>query len=215
MLKILLLISITIGLSACSLFQRSPQSGYADTGDSPYKAVYSYYQSKADQEWDRAKSSLGIDQTVELTNNEVQKIKDRIRLLRMEEALLYSQEKKQYYTYKPYLESDRERISFLSIPNWEAREVWAQDRGLAAVDRKFDSVTMAMIESNDISKGMPKSAVVQSWGEPESVEHAGDPVYGNERWRYSKLVSTQDGYQQQTRIVYFESGRVAGWETYP
>ena len=60
---------------------------------------------------------------------------------------------------------------------------------------------------------MTTDQVQESWGEPDLVEVAGNPVYGNKRWKYRKFVSSEDGYTQQTRIVYFEAGKVSGWET--
>ena len=81
-------------------------------------------------------------------------------------------------------------------------------------EEKFPEPIVIAIENNDITIGMSKGAVVQSWGDPERKEVAGNPLYGNERWLYNKMVSSVDGYSKQTRIIYFEGGRVAGWETY-
>ena len=52
----------------------------------------------------------------------------------------------------------------------------------------------------------------KSWGLPDSVEVAGNPIYGNERWRYKRYTPSPEGYRLQSRIIYFESGKVAGWE---
>jgi hypothetical protein len=71
-----------------------------------------------------------------------------------------------------------------------------------------------LIEKNDVSVGMSQKAVTESWGDPDLVEVAGDPIYGNERWRYSRYISSNDGYNKQVRVIYFESGRVVGWETH-
>ncbi|MEK6556591.1 MAG: hypothetical protein AABZ31_15180, partial [Bdellovibrionota bacterium] len=70
-----------------------------------------------------------------------------------------------------------------------------------------------LIENNDIARGMSRNAVIQSWGNPDMEEFAGNPVYGNERWVYNKQVSTDQGYKQERRLIYFEAGRVVGWET--
>lgn len=56
---------------------------------------------------------------------------------------------------------------------------------------------------NDIMLGMYKDDVMQNWGRPDKMEVAGDPRLENERWAYQR-----DGV---TNYIYFESGRVGGW----
>ena len=58
---------------------------------------------------------------------------------------------------------------------------------------------------------MSKRAVQESWGEPERIEVAGNPTYGNERWKYSTYVSSTEGFNEEERMIYFEGGRVVGW----
>lgn len=60
---------------------------------------------------------------------------------------------------------------------------------------------------------MPAEYVKKSWGEPVNIEVSGNPIYRNERWQYNKQVATPQGYKQEKRYVYFEGGRVVGWET--
>jgi hypothetical protein len=60
---------------------------------------------------------------------------------------------------------------------------------------------------------MPQDYVRRSWGEPVNVEISGNPIYKNERWKYQRQVSTAQGFRKETRFVYFEGGRVVGWET--
>lgn len=72
---------------------------------------------------------------------------------------------------------------------------------------------MSLIEANDVAVGMNQQAVRESWGDPDSVESAGKELYGNQAWRYTKMVSSHDGYKKEIRIIYFESGRVIGWES--
>ncbi len=122
-------------------------------------------------------------------------------------------ERRQYYRYRSALKSDRERLAFLAIPSLEARERWALNRGLVQSDQAHSEQIADLIESKDIALGMGRTAVQQSWGEPESIEFSGDPIYGNERWRYTRLIGSQAGYNRQIRYVYFESGRVIGWES--
>jgi len=202
-----------LGLSACSISHRSEQSGYANHFGSQAGSAQEFYREKRQNEWQSAKSDLGHNEQAELNPETAYQIRQRIELQRLEKEISNQQEKRQYYSYKPYFKNDADRIQFLKLPNREAKERWARQMGLTTEEKSFDNQTSELIDKNDIAKGMTRKAVTQSWGEPEIVEHAGNPIYGNERWRYNKLVSTEEGYKQETRIVYFEAGRVIGWET--
>lgn len=67
------------------------------------------------------------------------------------------------------------------------------------------------LKHQDIVMGMPMEDVVRAWGDPADVQVAGDPYNGNQKWTYfSGLSSTWS--LKSGRIVYFESGRVVGWD---
>ena len=212
-----LLIVLILGLSACSVMQqRAPGSGYYQAGTevSPYQSIEDFYRDRARQKWTAAKEELGITKyTQELSEREAQAVRVRLALQNLEDQLEYSMEKKQYYNYKPYFNSDQERIQFLRLPNREVRERYAKARGIAAINRKMSPESLRAIENSDIHKGMLKDAVIESWGEPDLREVAGKETYGNERWHYKKLVSSEDGYKQERRVIYFEAGQVVGWDT--
>jgi outer membrane protein assembly factor BamE (lipoprotein component of BamABCDE complex) len=70
-----------------------------------------------------------------------------------------------------------------------------------------------LIGQSDIMLGMTRAAVRESWGPPDEVEVAGQPMYGNERWHYTEQMTSSEGYTTERRIVIFEAGRVVGWET--
>lgn len=61
--------------------------------------------------------------------------------------------------------------------------------------------------------GMPKNRVKRTLGLPSQVEVAGNPKYGNERWIYERSVPTLQGYYKERRVMYFEGGRLVGWES--
>jgi hypothetical protein len=207
------LVVLSLGLSACSLLnERSGSSGYADVDSGP-SAAQEFYRERGAKSFQSAKEELGILDNRELSEQEVRAVRNRVELNRLESRVENAQEKKQYYGLKPYFRNDGERIYFLKLPSREARERWASSQGLSTNETTFDSGITGLIEKNDIAKGMSRGAVRQSWGEPDFVETAGDQLYGNERWRYNKLVSTDEGYKSETRIIFFESGRVVGWET--
>lgn len=197
------------GLSACSLVQRHPNSGYAQSGiahtdNSPYHHRQRHMESEA-------RSELGL--YGQGGPQHQQAIENRMHLNRLERSLETQREKRQYYQYKPLMRSDIERIHFLRLPSVEARERWAQSRDLKPGSREYGEEVNLAIENKDVVVGMSQEAVVQSWGDPDQVEIAGNPVYGNERWVYSRFVSANGGYERQNRILYFEAGHLIGWET--
>ena len=61
--------------------------------------------------------------------------------------------------------------------------------------------------------GMNKRRVKRALGLPNYREVAGNPKYENERWIYERSVPTLDGYYKEKRIIYFEKGRLVGWES--
>ena len=68
------------------------------------------------------------------------------------------------------------------------------------------------IQNQDIVPGMSQQDVVSAWGHPRDIEVAGDGTHGNERWVYYSGNSNHYGVSK-TRVIYFENGRVAGWES--
>ncbi|MCB0364848.1 MAG: hypothetical protein H6624_17480 [Bdellovibrionaceae bacterium] len=203
------------GLSACSLLQRHYSSGYygQESSVAPDPAADFYNLRKAHDQQE-ALEEMGIDPTRPLGENEQHSLNLRLQLKRMEDEIPTKREKQQYYRYKAFLPGDLARITFLRIPSVEGRERWIQKLGISDDDSNGYSEDMAqIIENNDIVVGMSQKAVTESWGDPDMVEVAGSPVYRNERWKYSKYVSSEDGYRKEMRIIYFEGGRVVGWET--
>lgn len=63
----------------------------------------------------------------------------------------------------------------------------------------------------EIVPGMSMTQVRSLWGEPSEIHVAGTSTSGNERWIY------HDGLIRfsisSARVIYFERGRVAGWNT--
>lgn len=203
---------LVLGLSACSLLQRSGDSGYYDSNEES-KGVREFYSDRKSYEEDETRKELGLKNSIPLTDDDRSRLEARLALKRLESRLETSSEKRQYYKYKGLMRSDGERINFLRLPTMEARERFAQNRGLR-VDENYSDSVASLIETQDIAVGMSQKAVMESWGDPDLVEVAGDPVFGNERWKYNHYASGNDGYQKEMRLVYFEAGRVVGWESY-
>jgi hypothetical protein len=67
-------------------------------------------------------------------------------------------------------------------------------------------------QNRDVVLGMDMRDVLGVWGEPTDIERAGLPEHGNERWIYSTGLQSRWSLRE-ARVVYFEAGRVVGWET--
>jgi hypothetical protein len=155
---------------------------------------------------------LGLDPKKSLSEEQKKQIVDRKRLRELERSLDTQKERLQYSKVLPWFKNDLEKIEMLNIPSIEGRQVWINKNKIwsrAKSLKEFDEV----VESADIAVGMPAEYVKKSWGEPDNVETSGNPIYRNERWQYNKQVSTPQGYKNEKRMVYFEGGRVVGWET--
>ncbi|MCC7402815.1 MAG: hypothetical protein IT288_00320 [Bdellovibrionales bacterium] len=204
-----------LGLSACALLERSPESGYyAEEHNPQADPIREFYQLRKSHQHQEALEELGFDPTRPLGEGEQAALESRVRLKRMESEISSSAERKQYYRYRAFMPSDLARMTFLSLPTVEARERWIQKLGVSDDDGQGYSEEMAqIIEKNDLIVGMSQKAVSESWGDPDMVEVAGNPLYRNERWKYYKQVSSEDGYRKEMRVIYFEGGRVVGWET--
>ena len=200
-----------LGLSACAAFERSSKSGYTEDSEMTSVAATDLYRQRQNGVEQDAREELGLLGRP-LGEDERQTMEIRIQLKRQESKIQTKREKKQYYDVRSHLKNDRERLYFLSLPTYESRERWAQQRGLGASEEAYSNEVAKTIEGNDIALGMSQKAVSESWGDPDMVEVAGNALYGYERWKYNRYISGNDGYQKESRVVYFEGGRVVGWE---
>jgi hypothetical protein len=96
--------------------------------------------------------------------------------------------------------------SLIAIENPDAAsELQRQEQ-----ERQENAIRRAR-SSGDITLGMAMGDVLSVWGEPRSIDTAGDPRQGNQRWVYFDGLSSRWSMSAK-RIVYFEQGRVIGWE---
>lgn len=133
--------------------------------------------------------------------------------IQFEQNLKTKREKEQYSEILPLFKSESERLDFLSLNTVEERQEWIKSNQLWTRNSELYKQYKSVIEAQDITVGMTQELVKKSWGEPQGVEVSGNPIYKNERWRYTRSVSTSEGFKKEDRLVYFESGRVVGWET--
>ncbi len=161
-----------------------------------------------------ALDEMGISPSKRLSSDERDALGKRIQLKRLEKSISSEKEREQYFNFKSYLDNDDERVSFLMLPSFEARDRYAMQRGIYFKTNKYTPPVKDAVSKSDIILGMTRDAVIESWGEPITVEVAGNQLYGNERWKYVEFVSTAEGYQKEERVVIFESGKVVGWQRY-
>ncbi|MCM2324184.1 MAG: hypothetical protein NDJ90_13070 [Oligoflexia bacterium] len=67
-------------------------------------------------------------------------------------------------------------------------------------------------ENRQLILGMTMDDVREVWGLPQEVQAAGEAGAGYERWTYFEGLSSRWSVSP-FRVVYFEKGQVAGWET--
>lgn len=183
--------------SACSIFGRSPESGYS-SGNSRAKSSQKYRSSQNS-------TSIGSGQ-------DEPELSQKTRLKQLENALSTKKETEQYSKALPWFQSDDERVRFLALPGFEARQKWLTEQNFSFRSSTAQADMKELVEAQDIAIGMAQALVKKSWGEPESIDVSGNPQFKNERWHYNKFVSTPDGYKPEKKIVFFEAGKVVGWE---
>jgi hypothetical protein len=67
------------------------------------------------------------------------------------------------------------------------------------------------IAYRDVVPGMEMTDVRAALGDPMDVSTAGDPASGNERWDYSLGLTGRQSLGAR-RTLYFENGKLVGWE---
>lgn len=168
--------------SACSLFQEKIQTRQAKETPSIQKKFMP-----------ESKSSL-------------------VQIKKLEATIGSRREVDQYSKALPWFETDEEKSEFLRLPDFESKQAWLNEKNFGQRAQKVQAEMEDLVAAKDIAIGMPAQLVKRSWGEPDSVEVSGNPQFKNERWKYNKYISSNDGYKAEKKIVYFEGGRVVGWE---
>lgn len=208
-MRVMLVASVLgLSLSACTNMQRSSGSGYA----SPEYSNSDSRDLVRDRSVRQTAYELGKDPG-NLNSGDIQEIQDRHTVRQMERTLRSNKEKEQYSKVLPWLTSDAEKVELLSIPSIEGRQAWINKNKIWSRSTAPKAEMKDLVETQDIAVGMPQEYVRKSWGDPTSVDVSGNPIYKNERWRYERQSSSSAGFRKETRFVYFEGGRVVGWET--
>jgi len=166
----------------------------------------------SDRDLEKYAYELGYDPKKGLTADEKKDVFNRRRVRELERSLDSEKERRHYSKILPLLQNDQEKIDYLSIDSIEGRHAWA-NRNKIWGRMKSAKDYQELVDQQDISVGMTTELVRRSWGDPESIDYSGNEVYRNERWRYIRDVATANGYKRERRHVFFEGGRVVGWET--
>jgi len=218
MTKLFFIFLFALILASCNhLAYRSPESGYgsqrAMEGQVRYQSQPQEMGQRYDPQVEKAAYELGLNPNQGLSGADFVLVQDRIKLRDLERRLGSFKEREQYSRVLPWLSTDKEKIDLLSIPSLEGRQAWINRKQVWNRAKDPDPNTKVLIDSQDIAVGMPQTYVKKSWGEPIAVEVSGNPIYKNERWKYVRQVSSPEGYRREVRYVYFEGGKVVGWET--
>lgn len=194
-------------LLGCTTLRRS-DSYHPDVYETDPELL-DYYHEKNKAERTRAKAQLRSQDSGQIDEALVER---RMLLNRLEKRIATERERELYYKFKPYMASDGQRIRFLQTDSYEAKMEWLKYYKINTEVEGYPPQIQNLIDASDICLGMTREAVIASWGEPDTKEIAGNALYGNERWKYTKNVPTEGNYGLETRFVYFEGGQVSGWE---
>jgi len=193
-----------LSLCSCSLFERSPHSYNQGT------EVQTYLNQKNQHYVYTARKQLGLLQNQVFTNAQQNRIYTRASLLKAEDQLVSNALKKQYYLNRPYFASDSQRLHFLKLNSYAAKEDYLAR--YININRYPASISSA-IAKQDLVPKMTKEAVIESWGKPENIEVSGNPIYSNEKWTYLNYVDSAEGEVEEKRYLYFEKGQLVSWQT--
>lgn len=207
-----LFIIILILLNACAHVTRSSESGYSSINGVSTSTYGSFLSGARDQQSQKILAELGLSNEDLMTPEGQLKFQEAVAIKSLESQLVDEREKRQYFQNLPWLKDTHEQLAFLQQNGYYARQTWLRKKGIGKRPVEIDKNTEDLISAKDIALGMPLELVKRSWGNPDFVEVAGNAMYGNQRWRYKRYTPSAEGYRLQSRIIYFESGKVAGWE---
>ncbi len=136
-----------------------------------------------------------------------------VQIQNYERGLKTRREKEHYSKLLPWFRNEDEKLEYLSLGSMREKIEWANDKKIWNRARSPNDEMKSLMQSQDIAIGMPMEYVLKAWGDPISRQTSGNPLFKNEKWRYERSVPTQEGFKKEVRIVYFEGGKVVGWET--
>lgn len=209
-MKLVLILTILNITIACSHLQRHTKSGYYDYSDGNYVAK-DHFQAKKSYEYELAKQRAGLSNKKVLSEHEHHMVLRQLKLQKLEEQLTTKKQKTLYYENKPYMNT-QQMLEYLNLSTDGQRKSYLLQNQIQPPSMESYSPEISeLIDGNEIALGMTKEMVKQSWGEPDNIEYAGNPIYQNEKWSYKTTSPSLNGYVHENRVIFFESGRIAGW----
>lgn len=211
-------------LTSCSSFIKTaprPELGADQDRSQGYERIYvrsgdlekmQKGDSKINSDLEKYAYELGLDPKKDLTDSEIAEIKQRRLLRTLERDLDSEKERYNYSKVLPLFKGDAEKIEYLNIKSIEGKQAWINKHKIWERERKASDY-QELIDNQDLAVGMSQEIVRRSWGEPQSIDVSGNPLYKNERWKYVREMPTSNGYKRERRFVFFEGGKVVGWET--
>ncbi len=137
----------------------------------------------------------------------------QIQIRDFERRLKSQREKELYSKLLPWFRDEDEKLDYLSLNTLKEKQDWSMQKKIWNRAKMPNTEMRNLMQNQDIAIGMPMDYVQKSWGDPAMKEVSGNPLFKNQKWLYSRSISTSDGFKQEKRTVYFESGKVVGWET--
>lgn len=137
----------------------------------------------------------------------------QIQIRDLERHLKNQREKELYSKLLPWFRNEEEKLEYLSLPSLQERQEWANDKRIWNRAKSPNDEMRSLMQNQDIAIGMPMDYVLKAWGDPIAREVSGNRLFKNEKWKYVRSISTSEGFKQEKRTVYFEGGKVVGWET--
>lgn len=229
-----LLILLPLMMTSCSMLDRrdysDKMSAFMEEGPM-FKANDDFMVVAGDSGRDYRSQSAMDSRTPFGEKNELYRLEDqslRSELIHLENSLS-DHEYSKYTGIRDDFKQDSEKIYYLSLSSrqredyLEARKIAPENtahyanyrtpivrangasRAPAYIPSESDSTHVMPSSAEQVSLGMGMDDVADLLGAPERRDIAGNPDQMNERWAYRS--------GQMTKYIYFESGRVEGWES--
>lgn len=104
--------------------------------------------------------------------------------------------------------------SYENDPVAQAAIALRSNRGPASsLASSENTISSQQPNPGQLTLGMTMPGVRSLWGEPQEIETAGTGNQDYQRWIYHNGLARGWG-TSDSRVVYFEQGRVAGWENH-
>jgi hypothetical protein len=207
---------VLLQTNCAHVVSRHPESGYGNPSRN-LKKISSVNDNSSNSkelvELQKIAAEIGFNPRSIASEDEFSKIKSKYQIRKAELLLNNQRELSQYNKIVSLFKDEDEQLEFLSLGSFEEKQLWMKQNEVLSRAKQPSAEYASIISNQDIAIGMTEDWVRQSWGEPESVEYSGNPAFKNQKWQYRRFISSTEGYKKENRIVYFEGGKVIGWDS--